>query len=1030
MIRNHALYIEDDEINDGSDSDDDEPGYVPRANASRIHYVPDESTSFSTNGNRRTTTSNVATPASPSKKTRISLNQPEPVQPSLQDWDADFSEFDADEHPRSLRESDDPHGQWARLDREAFLDELLRLDGRGDFMEQASCSGLNCNTADPMFRCSDCLHPCLYCKDCVKELHLRTPFHHIEMWNGTSFQRCSLKSLGVRIQLGHPPGELCGNPSKAAGDDFVIITSQTIDELRCCPANPTPPNAVVSGHQHKPAFCGNVLSLRRFAHMTLESKCSPYEFYNSLARETNNTGLEPSRDRYDEFTRMTRQWQHLLLLKRAGRGHDPSDNRVESTKAGELALLCPACFYTPYFLAIDANFRLKRKDVSSETKDPGLVRGWGFYGEVTRYMQHLAANWDEPQERSTCVAHDAVDKPDRESLGTASSGIGTVDCARHNMKRPNGVGDLQRGERYLNMDYMFFMSLLGCMLGLLFVSYDIACQWSKKFWKRMEIFPPNAQFTPEEKRVVFLVPKFHLPAHIESCNISYSFNLTRFVGRTDGEAPERGWSDINRLASSTSVSGPGARRDTLEVHMQYWNWKKIVRLGHTLLQRIKKYVPLMLETRAAWVDVEASFPYSVIAQWTAMAEAWEADSTKPNPFATTIRRDDLKDVRRRLAVVASRDINSLRVRGDMHETEMLSMGLQLEDQQRIFARNLKHVGAHETVDQGTKRIERETKLRRKIDAWMAVQQLFIPEVAVLRDRENTERKRISATQALPGIRADQMKLWLPSAIGTRASCDESLRDYEYQLRKGQAAGALEEMRNQLLLRTHEYRAKTRSATRAKEIDERIVTDAADEYRAAHAALVSLGALLKRSEWQKDFKPLRQEDIRGRPSAVFGDDERRGGDPVNEPWRAQQRTEAKMPMSWIWLSEGSTGDEKDVVHNEALRIEWAKTRAKAMRYAEEVDLLEEEMRRVLQYLAWRTSWWKSLVGLRADKQGIEVEEGHAAYAHKQASYMEGIRARFEAQWGGVGMLLDQARTLYASMSADDGDVRYDISEHTA
>ncbi|KAF8146647.1 hypothetical protein K438DRAFT_1440687, partial [Mycena galopus ATCC 62051] len=52
--------------------------------------------------------------------------------------------------------------------------------------------------------------------------------------------------------------------------------------------------------------------------------------------------------------------------------------------------------------------------------------------------------------------HDAVDEPDQESFGTASSGIGTVDCARHNMKRPNGVGDLRKGERYINMDYMLW----------------------------------------------------------------------------------------------------------------------------------------------------------------------------------------------------------------------------------------------------------------------------------------------------------------------------------------------------------------------------------------------------------------------------------------------------------------------------------------------------------------------------------------------------------------------------------------------
>jgi hypothetical protein len=80
---------------------------------------------------------------------------------------------------------------------------------------------------------------------------------------------------------------------------------------------------------------------------------------------------------------------------------------------------------------------------------------------------------------------------------------------------------------------------------------------------------------------------------------------------------------------------------------------------------------------------------------------------------------------------------------------------------------VKHVGAHETVDQGRRCIERETKLRRKIDAWMAVQQLFIPEVALLRDCEDTERKRVSATQAMLGIRAQDMKLWLPSAIARR-----------------------------------------------------------------------------------------------------------------------------------------------------------------------------------------------------------------------------------------------------------------------
>jgi hypothetical protein len=52
-----------------------------------------------------------------------------------------------------------------------------------------------------------------------------------------------------------------------------------------------------------------------------------------------------------------------------------------------------------------------------------------------------------PFQRSTCVSHDAVNKPDREARGLAASGVITIDCARHNLKRPNGVGDVQLGEK-------------------------------------------------------------------------------------------------------------------------------------------------------------------------------------------------------------------------------------------------------------------------------------------------------------------------------------------------------------------------------------------------------------------------------------------------------------------------------------------------------------------------------------------------------------------------------------------------------
>lgn len=87
--------------------------------------------------------------------------------------------------------------------------------------------------------------------------------------------------------------------------------------------------------------------------------------------------------------------------------------------------------------------------------------------------------------------------------------------------------------------------------------------------------------------MTFLVPKFHLPAHIEACNLKYSFHLTPDVGQTDGEAPERGWADANPLARSTKEMGPGSRRDTLDDHFNDWNHKKIIALGK-LSQSAKK----------------------------------------------------------------------------------------------------------------------------------------------------------------------------------------------------------------------------------------------------------------------------------------------------------------------------------------------------------------------------------------------------------------------------------------------------------
>lgn len=132
----------------------------------------------------------------------------------------------------------------------------------------------------------------------------------------------------------------------------------------------------------------------------------------------------------------------------------------------------------------------------------------------------------------------------------------------------------------------------------------------------------------------------------------FSFNFTPQVGRTDGEAPERGWSAINAIAGSTKQMGPGSRLDTLDDHFGDYNWRKVASIGvflHTSMTDIssnstkasffaRKAVEAIREQEihvAEFREFSAALPKSDIQQWTTVVTQWELDQTKPNPFEVT-----------------------------------------------------------------------------------------------------------------------------------------------------------------------------------------------------------------------------------------------------------------------------------------------------------------------------------------------------------------------------------------------------------
>jgi hypothetical protein len=131
------------------------------------------------------------------------------------------------------------------------------------------------------------------------------------------------------------------------------------------------------------------------------------------------------------------------------------------------------------------------------------------------------------------------------------------------------------------MDFIVLSTLANTIsVRFLIISYDIACQWSRNFKKRITQFPSSMQLPPSVvDEIKYVIPKFHLNAHGQSCQTKYSLNFRRYSARTDGEEPERWWAHINPVSMSTREMGPGARHDTLDDHAAAWNWRKITGLG-------------------------------------------------------------------------------------------------------------------------------------------------------------------------------------------------------------------------------------------------------------------------------------------------------------------------------------------------------------------------------------------------------------------------------------------------------------------
>lgn len=174
-----------------------------------------------------------------------------------------------------------------------------------------------------MYECKDCHGREMRCATCVVDRHGKLYLHRIQVsdfvcfhvcfhvcfadlfqkWNGVYFERTSLKKLGLRIQLGHPPGEKCLHPLTCADDDFCVVDVNGVHDVGidfCACGRSTQQHTVqllrarlYPATVTAPKTAATYACLEAFELMSYESKITAFEYYQTLMRLTDNTGVIP-----------------------------------------------------------------------------------------------------------------------------------------------------------------------------------------------------------------------------------------------------------------------------------------------------------------------------------------------------------------------------------------------------------------------------------------------------------------------------------------------------------------------------------------------------------------------------------------------------------------------------------------------------------------------------------------------------------------------------------------------------------------
>ncbi|KDQ53095.1 hypothetical protein JAAARDRAFT_49877 [Jaapia argillacea MUCL 33604] len=307
----------------------------------------------------------------------------------------------------------------------------------------------------------------------------------------------------------------------------------------------------------------------------------------------------------------------------------------------------------------------------------------------------------------------------------------------------------------------------------------------------------------------------------------------------------------------------------------------------------------------AFEKFSSVFQAKTVEKWMQVVDDWNRGQKNTNPYEEPCATTTLNNVRLELAKEEAAD--AARGVATAHKVTIsvfLSSGLEIKEQQRLICLHVQSLKGKPTTKQQADLQGKRNALAHCIKTWQSVQVVYMPCVAAqLIETTPTvdDANNVSEGPNPKSIITENMLLWMPSSLTSPlcATLNPDVVTKELRLCLGQAEDSLEEV----------------------------------------CCQCTLLPLDPTGEWTGWLKVLRKEDIQG----------------PGKDKEEQAVSEGYREPSWIWLMPCQSPLSDDVTKEDldhTMCCKWAKSKARANHWEEEVDLVVEEMQRVLAYMEWK------------------------------------------------------------------------------